>query len=171
MPLSYTVTGARELSLRFEQFPEHLRERFRARLERIKGPLVAAVQAAEPVRSGKMRAATGGGIYEHPNRIALVVGVRIDAGAGKTKRGSVDAGKVAALNYGSHRQIDLRGHLEQRTNFWGRLLDPVGVQIAAHRRQTNIDAYNFLGGPQSAMRAEEIAELQSAVDETIAEGE
>lgn len=148
--IGVAVAGDRQASLQFEAFPEFARDRLRGRLERILHRLTGAIEAAAPVRTGKLRADIGGRIYEHENRIAAVAGVRLDAGMGRGRKGLSAAGKAATLEYGSTgRPFEVR-----RGN-------------RAYRRRGGVMERRYLRGPAARQRDASLAELQQAVDEAV----
>lgn len=150
--IGIAVVGDRQVELQFETFPEIARDRLRGRLERIVSRLTGEVRALEPSRTGKLRSDTGGRVYEHQDRIAAVVGVQVDSGMGKSKRGSSAVGKAAALEYGST----------------GRPFD-VTRRGKTFQRRGGIVERRYLRGGAAAEREQALADLQEAVNEAVAE--
>jgi hypothetical protein len=157
------LTGERAAILRFEQFPKFAHDRLFAALQNIEQRLEAAVLAAEPEKTGQLKSITGGRVYDHDNRIAAVVGVR-------TQDGNI-ARKAGALEYGSrHESLMVRAHTAKLSHLWGRAISPISVEVGAHSRTPNIDAFRFLRGPLDAIRSTAIAELQAALDAATKDG-
>ena len=158
------LTNDRAAVLRFEQLPRFAHDKLLATLQDLEQRLEAAIIAQEPSRTGALRAMTGGRVYDHGTRMAAVVGVRApDANS---------AQKAAALEFGSHKSLEVRVHSAKLAHFWGRVVSPITVEVPAHSRLSNIDARQFLRGPLDAMRAEAVAEMRlaamAAVDEASA---
>ena len=155
------IDGDRKAVLRFEQFPQAAHDRLLASLRSIEKRLEAAVVAAEPSRSGALKALTGGRVYDHGDRIAAVVGVRAMT--------AQEARKAMALEFGSHRSIEVKAHKASLDHLWSRAFGPIQVNVAGHSRTTNIDAQRFLRGPLDEIRDQAQAEMQAAVDLAIAD--
>jgi hypothetical protein len=156
------IDGDQRVTLRFEQFPDTLHERLLGTLQRLEQRLEQMVLAQEPARTGALRQLTGGRVYEHPDRIAAVVGVR--------SQSANEAKKAAALEYGSHRSLVVRAHTAKLSHLWARAINPIIVYIPSHSRVSDISPQRFLRGPIDAMRGEAVAELRAAVAEAEAEG-
>jgi len=147
----------RSLVLRFGQFPDFARDRLIAAMWRIERRLEAAVHAAQPSRTGALRAQTGGRVYEHPNRIAAVVGVRVP--------NADDAMKAAALEYGSSRVVQVRAHAAKLNHIWGRIVAPITVQRPGHTRRTNLRPDRYLRDPYAAIKADALGEMRVAIED------
>lgn len=157
--LGIELVDERRATLRFEQFPQFAHDRLLLALRNIEQRLEAAVRAAEPSRTGKLQAQTGGRVYDHGSRIAAVVGVRApDAN---------DAKKAAALEYGSKQALMIRAHSMKLTHLWGRAISPITVRTLPHPRVPNLPAQRFLRGPLEAMRASALAEMQAVVTAAV----
>lgn len=156
------LTNERAATLRFEKFPEFAHDRLLGALQNIEQRLKAAVLAAEPGKTGSLKAQTGGRVYDHGNRIAAVVGVRAP--------NANDARKAAALEYGSrgvaitmHHRLSRISALSQRAGS-----DPLTMEW---RRTPTITAQRFLRGPMDAIRGGALAELQAALDAAVQDAE
>jgi hypothetical protein len=159
------ISGDREARLRLEQFPDGAYARMVAAMEGIEARLEAAVLAAEPARTGALRSITGGQVYhDNPDRIAAVVGVRAQS--------AEDAKKAGVLEYGSRgTAISVGAHQARLGHFWSRAVSPIMVTVGQHSRVPNIVAQRFLRGPIDAIRADAIAELQAALDQSVKDAE
>jgi hypothetical protein len=159
--IGFEVAGERLVALRFEEFPERLRARLKGALDNIERRLEAAVRAAEPERTGRLHSETGGQVYEHPDRIAAVVGVRVPS--------AEEAGKAAALEYGAHGSFAVRAHTATLSHLFARAIAPIQVQVAAHTRRANITERRYLRSPIDAIRSEALDELRQAVSQAAGE--
>jgi hypothetical protein len=151
----------RAVILRFEKFPKDMHDALFATLTRLERRLEAAVQSAEPVETGALRAMTGGRVYDHGDRMAAVVGVRAESGQ--------DARRAAALEFGSHRNITVRAHEAKLGHLWARAISPITVSMPSHQRMTNIQPIRFLRNAIDMMSAEAVAEMRLAVGVAIAQ--
>nr|WP_294564484.1 hypothetical protein [uncultured Rhodopila sp.] len=152
------ITNDRAASLRFDKFPDFAHDRLLAALQNIEQRLEAAVIAAEPARSGALKALTGGRVYDHGNRISAVVGVRAQT--------ADEARKAAALEYGSRRTaIEVKMHSAKLAHVYSRAIAEISVSVPTHSRTPNITADRFLRGPLDAIHAEAMAELQAAMQQ------
>lgn len=158
---SIQITGDRETRIRLEQFPDGVYDRLVIAMEGIEQRLEVAVLAAEPKRTGALRAITAGRVYhDNPNRVAAVVGIRAD--------NAEDAKKAAALEYGSRgTSIDVAAHQASLAHIWSRAVSPLTVNVGPHSRVPNITAQRFLRGPMDMTRAQAFADLQGAVDGAV----
>ncbi len=160
---SIEISGDREATLRFEQFPDRAYDRLVQAMQGIEQRLETAVLAAVPNRTGALRSIVAGRVFhDNPNRIAAVVGVRADTGDA--------AKKAAALEYGSRgTPIAVAAHEASLSHFWSRAVAARMVEVGPHSRTPHITAQRFLRGPMDAIRAEAFAELQAALDSAVEE--
>ena len=86
-----SITGDHEVGLRFDEFPDDLYDALRQEIEALSAELLAAVEAATPSRTGKLRSAERLRIFTDPDSIKGYVDV------------SADFAKAGALEYGAHR--------------------------------------------------------------------
>ena len=155
------IAGDTRAVLRFERFPTLAHDLLLATLQSLERRLEAAVLAEEPEKSGELKSLTGGRVYDHGDRIAAVVGVRAMT--------AQEARKAMALEFGSHRSIEVKAHKASLDHLWSRAFGPIQVNVAGHSRTTNIDAQRFLRGPLDEIRDQAQAEMQAAVDLAIAD--
>lgn len=152
------ISGDTQAALWFDQFPTFAHDRLLAALQDIEQRLEAAVIAAEPNKTGALRALTGGRVYDHGSRIAAVVGVRASSQS--------EALKAAALEYGSRGQaIKIRAHKMKLDHIYARAISAISVNVPDYTRTPKIGAHNFLRGPIDAMRSASIAQLEAAVEQ------
>lgn len=140
--------GASEISLRFDEFPSHLKDKIEARVRELTEMLDARVEAATPVKTGLLRSEIKLNVYSSPSRVAGYVSVFAPDRPG-------EYAKAATLEYGSNKTRKLadrmagpRKRLERR------------VSKPAH-----IEAFRYLRGPFESMRPE----IEAALDETVVE--
>lgn len=158
------ITGDRSTTLRFENFPKQMHARILVTMQEIETRLEAAVVASEPRgATGQLQAMTGGRVYDHGDRIAAVVGVRVPGGASEAAK------KAMALEYGSSTPMSLRAHVARLSHLWRLSIPEITVLVPSHSRTPNILAKRFLRDPIEAMRSEALTELRLAVDTAATE--
>nr|WP_294549967.1 hypothetical protein [uncultured Rhodopila sp.] len=158
------MSGDRKAILRFEEFPKAAHDRLFEALTDIEQQLEAAVIASEPTKSGALRSLTGGRVYDHANRIAAVVGVRVQTGN--------EARKAAALEYGSRGvAITVEAHFMTLDHIWRRAISPIAVDLPEYMRRPMITPHAFLKGPIDAVRGIAIAQMQAAIDQATQENQ
>lgn len=161
---SIEISGDRQATLRLASFPDAAYARLVSAMERIEARLEMAVLAAEPNRTGALRALTGGQVYhDNPNRVAVRVGVRAETQA--------EAEKAAALEYGSRgTAVSIAAHKASLDHFWARAVSPIVVQVGPYSRTPAITARRFLRGPIDMIRTEAFAEMRAALDAAATDG-
>jgi hypothetical protein len=160
--IGFTLTGDRSLSLRFDEFPRKLHDRFLAKVREITARLADAVRADAPHgKTGKLANSVVERVYDDgPARIKGRVTV------------SRDFAKAAALEYGAHKRTKVSAHAMRLDHvFANRLAAPLTVAVGAYSRTPNIEATRFMRGPLAAAEAEIAEELRAVVDAVIAEDE
>ena len=138
----------RRLQARFEALPEALKAQLIPRLRAIDDAFLAAVHAAEPRRTGRLIQETQGFLNVGPDYVRAVVKVLRDAGG--TGR---DNAKAAALEYGAHATITVRGYEALH-----------GENVAAYQRRVSIAEHRFLRDPFERIKGP----AQAAIEEAIA---
>jgi hypothetical protein len=154
------AVGERRLQAFFDELPARLNARLYAGMERVAARLAAAVEAAEPHRTGKLRGETEP--FIHQSETALVAGVII--------RGSdhSDFGKDAALEYGSHRMIEV--HMRRRAGGLARRYQASSLALSDYyERRTNIGADRYLRDPFARLRGDIISDIEGAVGQSVRE--
>ena len=156
--LNVSVTSnANQLALHFEKLPAELKRQLEIKIGQLTHQLHAQVRAAEPERTGRLRAAT-----------RAFVDVRQDFIRGRvrilpTGRAQEVAAAFGALEYGApgkrrHGPVRVSGYRRQ------------SGQVAAYQRaRPRIAARRFLRGPAAAMRPRAMAELEAIVGKTLRE--
>jgi hypothetical protein len=157
------VTGAQDVGLRFEEFPDALYEALRQEIDALSIELYARVEAATPTRTGLLRSEERVRLFTDPNSIKGQV--YIDAG----KVSGGEYAKAGALEYGAHRATKVKKHDMQLDHYWSHLLAaPETVVVEAFTRTPNIQEHAFERGPLEAMRPEILARLNAVVEKTAA---
>jgi hypothetical protein len=146
----FTVTSnAEQVSAHFDKLPLALRSNLRKSIAELTNQLLAQVRSLEPSRTGALRADTRAFVDEGENfvrgRVRVLGGPRLNIA-------------FAALEYGVKRQSVAVGAYQRR-----------GIAVRAYERQAHIAARRFLRGPEQAMQQRALAEIQAAVDKSIAE--
>lgn len=151
----------RKVILRFAEFPVAAHDRLLAALRNIEARLEAAVLASLPAdKSGNLRSMVGGRVYDHGNRIAAVVGVRVKDAASPAQA----ARKALTLEFGNRgNAITMKAHRMRLDHVWANAITPKMVDVGSYSRTPTIAAMNFLRGPAAAIRPQAIAEMQAAV--------
>jgi hypothetical protein len=145
------------LTVHFDQMPDALKAQLKAAISRVTHQLLARVRAAEPVRTGRLRAATHAYVDERANFVRGRVRIL------RTGRAQRIGAAFGALEYGgpgSRRSGPVRVRAYSR--------DSVSVGGYQRRRPTR-RARRFLRGPAAAMRPQIKAELEAAIGQTINE--
>ena len=156
------IVGDNRTVLRFERFPDAAHDRLFATLQSLEKRLEQAVLAAEPEKSGEIKSLTGGRVYDHGDRIAAVVGVRVT--------NANQARKAAALEYGSRgTSITVSAHTAKLAHLWSRAISPISVNVPSFTRTPSITARRFLRGPIQALHDTALAEMRAALDAAVTE--
>lgn len=138
------------IGVMFDELPRRLRANLRRTITELTEELLLKVRAAEPRRTGALRAETRRFIDERENFIRGRVRILGPGGRGHNIA-------AAALEYGAHRSFPVKSYTR------------AGHRISAYRRRANITEQRFVRNAAEGMRAKVLAELQRAIDETIAE--
>ena len=156
------IVGDRRIDAKFSEFPAMARAALKREIAAITGELFDAVEAAEPKRTGKLKAETRQFVDERGDMIRGRVVVVASAG------GPAEHGKAAALEFGAHGAAAVKAHMRTVTQIYGRMVAPTQIMVGAYSRQLDITARSYLRGPLEAKRADIIARLQGALDEAAA---
>lgn len=153
----------RQVQLKLDEFPVGVQMRILGSITTLTSRLEARVKAEEPERSGKLRSETRSRVYHDANKISGRVFVGGDFSE-RTKRGSVWAGQVAALEYGAHAAVGVRAHQARLDHIYSRAIPPIVVDVDPFTRRANIAEHRFLRGPLAEMSEEALSELRQALD-------
>jgi hypothetical protein len=154
----------RAVKLRLEELPSRLRSRLRPVIARLTEQLLGQVRAAEPVRTGKLRAATQAFVDDKENFVRGRVRVLAVPG-----RGGSHNIAAAALEYGAHRLVHVKQHETHIDTIFGRASARQLAIVDAYTRRANITAERFLRGPAATLRPAAIAALERAVNDAVDE--
>ena len=158
-----SVAGARQVGLRFEEFPDNLYADLQAEISALSIELFARVQAATPRRTGQLSSQERLRLFTDKARITGYVDI---AGT----KGSQDFAKAAALEYGAHAPTKVRAHGMKLDHFWSlKLSAPIDVLVGAYMRTPDIDQHAFERGPLAQMGPEINTRLNAAVEKAVAE--
>jgi hypothetical protein len=148
-----------KLALHFDELPAKLQQNLKAAITNVTHELLGRVEAAEPVRTGRLRRATHAYVDEREDWVRGRVRI-IPTGHAQ----SVGAA-FGALEYGAPGKTR-SGPVSVKPYRRG------GVSVGSYdRRRPTIRARRFLRGPAEAMRPQIMAELQAAIGQTIKEFE
>lgn len=152
------VIDAGRIQLRLDAFPRELQRRLKQTIGMLTQQLLVRVEAAQPVRTGKLRRATHAFVDEGIKRGVPWVRGRVRVLGGEGNLGA----RFGALEYGGPGRRRFGKKVKVRAYSRG------GVRINAYeRRQPTIRAMRFLRGPAQAQRARAIAALEAAINDAI----
>lgn len=161
------IPNENRLIARLDKFPISLRARLRPVIEAAVRQLLGAVIAAEPRRTGALRAATQMFVDEGPDWIRGRV--RILGSAGRGARAHNIA--AAALEYGAHGTARVQAHQRRLNQVFGRRQEAQSIMVDAYTRRMNITARRFLRDPAATARAAALPKIEAAIQQAIAEEE
>jgi hypothetical protein len=144
IPLRIDVPGANTVVARFDELPQDIERRLAGPIAELTHRMLGRAQAEEPDRTGQLRADTRAFVDRRHGFIRGRVRVVLDEGGSKTRRGSVAAGKAAALEYGAHGVAKVRAHEMMLGHLFGRAIEPKSVLVEAYTRHVAIAAVHFL---------------------------
>jgi hypothetical protein len=162
--VSVEVKGERELTARFEQFPQKAKERLRARITEVVRKVQARAEAAAPQgKTGVLKSEITSRVYtDSPHRVAGYVSVVAHDDPKKQYP------KAGALEYGikgTPRKVFERPGLAGRLGMTRRrIVDRVTKPVVMR-------AYRYLRDPMEATFGEAQAAIAQALEEAANEGE
>lgn len=158
------LDGERQTGLRFETFPDALRDELRGEIDSLSHELLARIEAVIPEKTGKLRSQVRLRMFDEDNRIKGYIDI-----AGE--KGSTDYAKAGALEYGSRgRPVEVAAHSMRLDHFWHHKLNaPITVLTEASKRTPTIEEHGFMRGPLAAMRPEIISRLTAVVERAVDE--
>jgi len=155
--MAVILRGERELSDRFETFPTWAHDRLEARIKKIVDTLQGRVEAAAPVRTGKLRSEVKRRVFaDKPTRIAGYV----DVFAGADSR---EYPKAATLEYGTNKPRRIFQRAASGAYAVGRKGGKTFRLVDRVTRPVHIRAFRYLRSPFQAMRPEIEAQLDAAL--------
>ena len=155
--MAVTITGERELALKFDRFPAEAHDALEQRITSIIESLQARIEGVTPHKTGKLRSEIRSRIYSSPKRIAGYVSVYAPGDANEYP-------KAATLEYGSDKP---RRAFEKRAELaLGRSKRRI---VSRMSKPVHIVARRYLRGPLADMASEIQAQLEAALAEAAAE--
>ncbi len=146
MEIGLEVQTGRKVALQFEEFPKYARINLIDAITQTTDELYEAIIGAEPHKTGKLEASTTKRVVEGENSITGIVAI--------TK----DFGKAGALEYGTHRTINMK-----LTHLFSFILSPP-LDI---ERTLNIEPHSFLRGPEADIAPAAFDRMERAVERAI----
>ena len=155
----FDVTGPLKGGIRFDVFPDTLREDLLTEIESLGREAFARVAAGVPHLTGRLASQEELEIVNEPGRVAAIV----DFGGDGAE--SNDFAKAGALEYGSTgKSHEVQPHLMTITEAFGRLLDAPMTRITKQFSRTpDITADFFVRGAMAGMQNEIIDRLNAVV--------
>lgn len=143
------------LQLHFDTLPDAIKRALEVKITELTHELHARVRAAEPMRTGRLRAATRAYVDVRQDFIRGRVRIR------PTGRAQDVGAAFGALEYGAPGRLR-SGPVKVR-----RYRRAGGAVTAYERRRPHITPRLFLRGPAAGMRARALAELELIVGKTL----
>lgn len=150
------VIGERRFALRFDEFPQELRAAILPVVTKYGQELYDSVVAKIPKKTGRAASLVQMTVFDNENSVKAIL------------RFKGDYAKVAALNYGSHKSIDVKIHASALNHVYSRIINSEGVEVQAYSRRTNIEAVKFLGSSLEEVGPEFLAALKEAIARAVA---
>ena len=153
------IKNAQRVGLRFDEFPDQLREDLLAEIYTLGNELLALVHGATPVLTGRLQSQERLQTFNDPNSVSAKVFI---AGTG------TDFGKAAALEYGAHKPAKVSAHSMRLDHAWANeLASPIDVMVDAYTRPTNIAERAYERGPLAEMQPQIIARLNAVIEAAV----
>lgn len=154
------MRGDRELSARFDQFPENARKRLEERITGIVDSLEARIEGTAPRgKTGRLRSEIKSRVYSSPGRVAGYVSVYAPGVAG-------EYAKAATLEYGSDKP---RRAFARSTSLTSRLTRSSRRIVSRISKPVHIEARHYLRGPFESSLDEYRTDLQAGLDDAVAD--
>lgn len=163
--LRIDVDNDRWVSLRFEKFPEDLRDELLSEITSLTAEVFGREQAAIPVRTGRMRSQLRQRVFNDPKRIKGLVDFD-----GRGSGSDSDYAKYGALEYGSTGEaFSVAEHPMRLDHFMNHLFAaPITVVVKAHKRAGTILEHRFARGTIDKMAPEILQRLNAVVERATA---
>jgi len=150
------------LRAHLDQLPIAVRAKLLPTIKSLTQELLESVRAAEPVKTGKLRAATRSYVDSGPDYIRGRVRIGPQIGTGNSITGHNIA--AAALEYGVNASENVASHRMRLTHVFGRSANEF-VMVNAYTRRVSISARRFLRDPFQRLRPFAEAEIRAALAE------
>src|SRR5262245_6850660 len=148
MPAFSITENSNKVAIQLDRLPNDVRLAIKKQIEAAVARLLPMVRAAEPHRTGRLRAATRSFVDDRPERNYVRGRVRVIA----TGRASREGATYGALEYGSTgRPFPVRGYSRR------------GYPVRGYSRVGGITARRFLRGPAAAVLPRVRAEIEQAL--------
>ena len=159
--LTWDQVAERNVIAHLDALPDELERRVAPTIARLTDQLLALVIAAEPVRTGALRAATQEFLVNAQNFVRG--GVRIGP-RGDGREHNVAA---AALEYGVDAQVLVDTHSMTLDHLFGIDMPPEQVMVSAYERDVHITERRFLRDALGSETAQFEIEVQRAITEVV----
>lgn len=157
--LTWDQVAERNVIAHLDAFPDELQRELAGPLAHFTDLLFALVEAAEPVRTGALRAATHEFITNAQN--FMRGGVQIGPRDGSDQHNVA----AAALEYGVNANVFVRDHSMLLDHLFGIEMPPEQVMVGAYERDVHITERRFLRDSLDSVAAQFELEVQRAITE------
>ena len=160
------VAGDRQAGIRFEEFPDALRDDLRKEISALSLELFGRIEARVPRLSGDLASNVRHQLFVDKDKITG----RVAMDGRGTGKGS-DFAKAGALEYGSTgKKFKVAAHSAALDHYWEeKLAAPITVLVKAHKRASTIGEHAFMRGPLQAMQPEVVERLNAVVERAVQE--
>lgn len=149
------IKGEREVSLRFDQFPDRAKDRLRDRITSFVDTLQAAIEGAAPQKTGRLKSEIKGRVYESAHRIAGYVSVYAPGIPG-------EYAKAATLEYGTSKP---RRAFERNSRMAFALGRSKRRIVSRLSKPVHMDPRRYLRGPFADLRGGFEEQIAAALSE------
>lgn len=161
LDLTLDMPDERRLVARFSEFDAALQRRLKGPIDELTAKMWAAAEAAEPMRTGELRADTREFVDKGEGYIRGKVKVLGHGGRGHNV-------KAAALEYGAHGNARVAAHEMMLGHLWGVALEPRAVLIGEYMRRVHIGEVAYLRHALAEVHEMALAAVETAVGEETA---
>lgn len=160
------IAGDRQSGLRFEEFPDHLRDALRDEISALTREAFGRYRAQVPVKTGKLQRQVREAVHNDPDKVKGVV--YID---GKGSGSGSDFAKAGALEYGSTgKKIKVTKRTTSKSGLWDRLVNGPKARLQSfYYRTPNIREHRFARGAIESISSDVLKRLNAVVERTIAQ--
>lgn len=157
--INVELRNDRNVGLRFDQLEKKSHEHLLVAITDITNRMEAAVRAAAPIKTGKLKATILASVIDKEKRITGRVFI------------SADFAKAGALEFGGKgKAFTVKEHQSKLDHiFNNKLSGPISVRIGAHSRTLNMKARRFIRGPAKVLQDSAINEMREAIGQAVAE--
>jgi len=157
MDIRFDIKNARQVGLRFDQFPPEIYDDLRIAINDLAHQLFALVQSETPDLTGQLRGQEMVRVFTDPKKITGSVAV--------VTRDKQSAIKAATLEYGSTgKSVKVKSKTMRLDHVFDHVLDePMEVIVKAYNRTPNVEEFRFERGPLEVMQPIVAARLNAVV--------